>query len=186
MLLATLKEYKEYNSISSPNKDTQIELLLEASSSYIKNYCGMSFIDYYSTSKTEYLDGTCKEALLTELPIKEVVSVKTSVDGGVTQTTLVENTDYFVNKESSIVIAVDAQFVYPIHDFKSLEIVYTAGYLKPPKDITLATIELAEYYKDEEYTPRRSLGSASVENTIAISKSIPTHIKIILDSYRIL
>lgn len=185
-LLASLKEYKDYNNISSPNKDEQIGILLEASSVYIKNYCGMSFVDYYTENKVEYANGTMKTIFLTEIPVLEVASVKTSVDGGVTKVTLTENTDYFVDSDAGAVISANTQFVSPTHEFRSLEVTYKGGYIKAPSDIILATIELCEYYKDEEFTPRKSMLSGSIENAITLSTKIPTHIKNILDSYRVL
>lgn len=185
-ILATLKEYKAYNNITTPNKDAQIEILLEAASQYIKNYCAKSFIDYYNESKVEYLNGTYKCVYLEELPVRSVSSVKTSVDGGVTQVLLVENTDYFVNKEEGTIISANNKFVSPTHIYKSLEVTYKGGYIKPPRDIVLATIELVEYYKDEEFTPRKAMQTASIENAITMSNKLPSHIKNILDSYRII
>ena len=75
--LYTVSEYKAYAGISSTTRDAEINLLRGQISSLIKTYCGRSFIDNYSTAKTEYFDTTGGETSVfpTELPIVEVVQL---------------------------------------------------------------------------------------------------------------
>jgi len=75
--LYTVSEYKAYAGISSTTRDAEINNLRAQISSLIKTYCGRSFIDNYSTAKTEYFDLTGGESSIfpTELPILEVVQL---------------------------------------------------------------------------------------------------------------
>jgi hypothetical protein len=75
--LYTVSEYKAYAGISSTTRDSEINNLRAQISSLIKTYCGRSFIDNYSTAKTEYFDLTGGESSIfpTELPILEVVQL---------------------------------------------------------------------------------------------------------------
>ena len=72
--LVTVSDYKTYAGISSNTRDSTINNLKSQVSTLIKTYCGRSFIDYYSTAKTEYFDTVKGESSIfpTELPILEV------------------------------------------------------------------------------------------------------------------
>ena len=72
--LVTVSDYKTYAGISSNTRDATINNLKSQVSTLIKTYCGRSFIDYYSTEKTEYFDTVKGESSIfpTELPILEV------------------------------------------------------------------------------------------------------------------
>ena len=72
--LVTVSDYKTYAGISSNTRDSTINNLKSQVSTLIKTYCGRSFIDYYSTAKTEYFDIVKGETSIfpTELPILEV------------------------------------------------------------------------------------------------------------------
>lgn len=75
--LITVSEYKAYAGINSTTRDAEINLLRAQISALIKTYCGRSFIDNYSTAKTEYFDISGGETSIfpTELPIVEVVQL---------------------------------------------------------------------------------------------------------------
>ena len=185
--LVTLAEYKQSQGISSSDQDKQIELLLTNISNFVKEYCNRSFIDYYDTDKVEIFNGYTKDVFVSEIPIIQVVSVKTSVDGGVTKTTLTEITDYIVNKELGIITAINTHFVAdnawsPI----SLEVTYNAGYLQAPDDIKQAVIELVKYYKDREYVLSKTISGTGFQGPPTIKDGLPSYIQNILDIHRIL
>ena len=75
--LYTVSEYKAYAGINSTTRDAEINLLRTQVSDLIKTYCGRTFIDNYSTAKTEYFDIYDAESSIfpTELPIVEVVQL---------------------------------------------------------------------------------------------------------------
>ena len=55
--LITRAQYKEYKGIEHFKDDSKIDSLLSPISELVKTYCGTSFIDYYSSNKTEIFGG---------------------------------------------------------------------------------------------------------------------------------
>lgn len=188
--LITLDEYKEYKGINSPDRDDMIEALITRTSDFIKRFTNKTFIDYAYVNKIEYHDGKDLESvLLEEPPILSVASVKTSTDGGVTQTTLVENTDFFVEKGIAQIISNDASgtFTYLGVGFHSLEVTYKGGYTAVPQDIRQANLDFVTYYLENEYTPKRQFSQMTTENFNFRAESdlgLPGHIQRILEYYR--
>lgn len=189
--LITLQEYKNYHTITSDTKDTKISLLISAVSALIEAHCARSFhLDTY----TEYHDAKTNYVCLKNFPVTAVTSVKVSEDGGVTQTTLTENaTDkggYLVDLDQGhIYTQIDTYKFLTSYDtpVKSLEVVYMAGYTEIPKDLKLVTMDLVNYYKDDEHKPIMAMGGASVDNPLPYSSNrFPPHIQRVLDIYRVL
>jgi len=185
--LITLAEYKEYKGINSPSKDATIESLIARTSEYIKRFTNKTFIDFSTTDKVEYFnDINLDWVLLAELPILAVTAVNISTDGGVTQTLLVEDTDYFVDNPLGKIIS-SSYFTTSGTEFKTVEVTYTGGYLTTPEDIKQANLDLVAYYLDNEYTPKRQFGSNTIENMNFREESsinLPGHIQRILEFYR--
>ena len=75
--LVTVSEYKAFAGINSTTRDAEINALLAYGSTLVKTYCGRSFIDYYSTNKTEYFDIDPQTSRIypEEVPIVSVVSL---------------------------------------------------------------------------------------------------------------
>lgn len=191
--LITIDEYKNYKDINSDNYDTIISALIDAVSNLIKEYTGRSFIDYAYTDKVEYFDATSyPEYYPKEIPIISITSLEYSIDGGVTYTTYVENTDYFVDSEEGIIVSNTttkySSFLQTPIGFKSGKLTYTAGYIVAPADLKLAAMDLVEYYRSEEHISRKSMGGASTDNSgsITVNSNLPPHIKRVLDLYRLL
>lgn len=180
--LITLIEYKTYKKINSTSSDTAISNIIASVSALVKNYCNRSFVDFATTDKVEYFDSNTTSVLLSEFPIISVTHVKTSSDGGATQTTLVEGTDYYVDSDNdSIITTSAAPFLYSAVKFKSLEVSYKAGYTSAPDDLKIAVMDLVDYYKDEQFTSKKQTMGATIEYSPA---KLPHHIKRILDLYR--
>jgi len=194
--LVTIDEFKTYKNISNSESDDIIEALITRCSDFIKTYCGKTFIDYAAVAKTEYFDAVGTNVIhVDEYPIISVDSLTTSTDGGKTYgTALVEFDDFFIDTEvGSITSAYDA-FVLPSasavakgRSKKSFKITYKGGYLKLPTEIRQACLDLIEYYRESEYTPRQSFEGFNVENLgfrAGSSVNLPSHIKRVLDMYR--
>jgi len=75
--LVTVSAYKAYAGISSSTRDAEINALRGQVSALIKTYCDRTFIDYYSTAKTEYfdIDDYTKKIFPSELPLVDIVAV---------------------------------------------------------------------------------------------------------------
>ena len=54
--LVTLQQYKDFAGITGESENAKINVIVPAISQAVKTYCGTSFVDYYSTDKTEYFD----------------------------------------------------------------------------------------------------------------------------------
>jgi len=187
--LITLDEYKTYKGIRSVEKDDQIRFIISAVNSFVKNYCNRTFVDQYDTGNelTTYFDGTGTNLVyLDECPLINVATVSTSIDGGITQELLVEDTDYYVDMQEGTIQTVSGSvFVLgATNPHKTLEVVYLGGYEVAPDDLKIACLDLVEYYKEESYTPKKSLKSS--ETTQFITKELPPHIKRVFDLYRVI
>ena len=51
--LITVQEYKDAEGIRGDNNDDRLAILVPQVSDLAKKYCGTSFIDYFSSTKTE-------------------------------------------------------------------------------------------------------------------------------------
>jgi hypothetical protein len=75
--LIDLGDYKAYSNINSTTADAKLNTLVGHISALIKTYCNRSFIDYYTSNKVEYFNGGGHDFIyLTEIPIREIVSVE--------------------------------------------------------------------------------------------------------------
>jgi len=186
-MLITITDYKNYKSINSNKDDTRIAAIIEGVNTFATTYCGRTFIDFFSNNKTEYFNSNFSDAYVEEFPIVNLVSVKVSTDGGVTQTTLVENTDFFVDKSVGRIISAGTKFSNTNIEFQSLEVIYTGGYSSIPDDLKLSLLDLTAYYVKEEFVPSRSLNGASILNVSSSELvKVPAHIRRVLEAYRIL
>ena len=179
--LITLAEYKIYKGISSDTKDTYYESAILEVSDWIRSYCGRQFNN--RTSITEYFRGTESFYYLKEYPNTSILSVNTSTDGQNTQTSLDDGVDYFIEPETGLLETVDDTYFSSISKFRSLEVIYTGGYLTLPEDLKLATMNLVAYYAEKEYKPRLSTGVHNKDN-INENNELPYYIQQTLDIYR--
>ena len=76
--LVTLAQYKEAEGISNPKDDLRLNTIIPSVSQLVKTYCGNSFIDYYSSNKTDTVsvDWDTHIVQLTESPVNAIVSVQ--------------------------------------------------------------------------------------------------------------
>ena len=191
--LITLEEYKEAEGIGSPKEDLRINALVPAVSQLVKTYCGNTFVDYYSSNKTEVFNITwCTNVVqLTESPVNSVVSVKERSSYGEAYSTLSTSAfDYYVDASTDSIIRTNSgggTVNWPSGP-ASVEVIYKAGYSSIPEDLKLAVFDLITYYLKDEHKERRTLGAASIQNQSSTSQrnnvAFPDHIKRVLDLYK--
>jgi hypothetical protein len=194
--LITLDCYKEYRGKNSPINDGRIQSLIVKCSALIENYCNRRFTFHSTTpnAKVEWFPGKTNEVLLSEFPVLSIISVKTSSNGGITQTELLEAqtdmTGFFVDlDEGTVFMQSQTELFIDSYNtpYRSLEITYTAGYLdgELPGDLELAVIDLVKYYEEDESKSNKSLLGASITNPFpSPGESFPADIRRVLDLYR--
>ena len=194
--LITLDCYKEYRGKKNTENDGKIQDLISKCSALIENYCNRKFMTHNATenAKVEWFDGTTNLVMLTEFPVIGIISVKTSANGGITQTTLLEGqsdmTGYFADLEEGSVfmqLAVNNFIDSYNTPYRSLEITYTAGYTDStlPEDLKLVVIDLVKYYEEDESKPTKSMLGATIDNPFpSTGSSFPADIRRVLDLYR--
>ena len=190
--LITLAVYKDAEGLSTPKEDLRVNALIPSVSQLVKTYCGNSFVDFYSSNKTETFNinwGT-HIVQLTESPVNAIVSVQernaynnayTTLTTGAYEYSLDSSTDSILRTTSSSYknwpTGVDA-----------VKVVYTAGYSAVPEDLKLAVIDLITYYLKDEHKERRTIQGASIQNASSSSQrdnvAFPDHIKRVLDLYK--
>jgi len=195
MDLVTTNDYKRYKKIEHNKDDNQLGALVPAISQLVKTYTGNAVIDYAITNKVETFDiydSLTSELFLTESPLTSVSVIQERDSLADSYTTLVENTDYYVDKEHDRIYRVDgaSSIKYFPRGFASVKVTYRAGYESCPEDLKLAVYDLITYYLKEEYKGRRSMAGATLQNepssSIRNDIGFPDHIKRVLDMYKII
>ena len=190
--LITLQEYKTAEGITQPKEDARLNVLIPSISQLVKTYCGNSFVDYYSTNKTETfnIEWSTHIVQLTESPVNAIVSVQEALSYGATLTTLTTGAkEYALNKATDSILRTTASGYknWPT-GIETVKVVYTAGYTAVPADLKLAILDLITYYLKDEHKARQSIAGASIQNQSSSSQrdnvSFPDHIKRVLDLYK--
>ena len=193
--LITVNEYKDAEGLRGEKDDDRLSVMVPLVSDLVKKYCGISFVDFYSTDKVETFtinDNYTSTITMSESPLVTVDTVKERPDYGSPYVTLTTgNYEYYVDVESDAVIRTN-ESGNPISWKKgvgSVQITYNAGYSTCPSDLKLALFDLVNYYMKDEHKERRSLGNAQMSNQgtsgIKSSTDFPDHIKRVLDLYRV-
>ena len=198
--LITLQQYKDFAGIQGVTEDAKINVIVPAISQAVKTYCGTSFIDYYSTNKTEYFDIKdiyTTSIMVDESPLNTVVSVEERQSQAESYVTLIsENSDGSGKYEYIVDTTVDSIFrtddmndkAFP-KGRKAVKVVYTSGYASTPEDLKLACFDLVKYYLKDERKERLAIAGASIQNNVSTTLreniGFPDHIKRILDFYKI-
>ena len=190
--LITLQEYKDAQGLSTPKEDLKISTTIPSVSQLIKTYCGNSFVDFYSSAKTEVLnvDWATHIVQLTESPVVAITSVQERLSYDSIYTTLTTGDyEYFLdNNTDSLFRTTSGGYQNWARGVGAVKIVYTAGYSAVPADLKLAVIDLITYYIKDEHKERRTIAGASIQNASSSSQSnnvaFPDHIKRVLDLYK--
>jgi len=198
--LITLAQYKDFAGITGVAEDAKINVIIPAISQAVKTYCGTSFIDYYSSAKTEYYDIKDKYTnaiILDESPVVSVTSVSERGSQSDSYTTLITgNSDgsgkyeYVVDEGLDTIFRTTAtgDTHFP-QGRKAVKVVYTSGYSATPEDLKLACFDLVKYYLKDERKTSLAISGAQIQNPVSTSLreniGFPDHIKRILDFYKI-
>ena len=190
--LITLEDYKNAEGIQSTKDDTRVASLITSVSALVKTYCNNTIVDHYSANKTETfsINYSASSVQLTESPVNSIVSVKERTGISSAYTTLVANTDYYLDTLTDSIFRSNSGTGYK--NFPegpgSVEVVYTAGWSECPSDLQLAVIDLITYYVKDEHKARQTMQGASIQNSTTSSQrnnvAFPDHIKRVLDLYK--
>ena len=197
--LITLQQYKDFAGLTGVTMDARINVIVDSVSELVKNYCGTSFIDDYSSAKTEYFDikdNVTTRVMLDEGPVNTVTSVQERDSQADSYVTLItENSDnsgkyeYIVDTMTDSIVRTDENVdkAFP-KGRKAVKVVYTAGYSSCPEDLKLALFDLVKYYLKDERKERMTIAGATVHNSVSTSiknnAGFPDHIKRVLDMYK--
>ena len=197
--LITLQQYKDFAGLTGVTMDARINVIVDSVSELVKNYCGTSFIDDYSSAKTEYFDikdNVTTRVMLDEGPVNTVTSVQERDSQADSYVTLItENSDnsgkyeYIVDTMTDSIVRTDENVdkAFP-KGRKAVKVVYTAGYSSCPEDLKLALFDLVKYYLKDERKERMTIAGATVQNSVSTSiknnAGFPDHIKRVLDMYK--
>ena len=190
--LITLQDYKTAEGISAPKDDARLNVLIPSVSELVKSYCGNSFVDFYSSNKTETfnIDWGTYVVQLTESPVNAIVSVEERQSYNNAYTTLTTGAFEFAldTKTDSVLRTTSAGYKNWPTGVDAVRVVYTAGYSAVPSDLKLAVLDLVTYYLKDEHKQRQSIAGASLQNQGSTSQSnnvsFPDHIKRVLDLYK--
>ena len=198
--LCTLQEYKDFSGLKGVQEDARINSLIPQVTQVVKTYCGTSFVDFFSTDKTEFFDihdSLTTRVMLDESPLVSVSQVQERDSQSDAYVTLItENSDssgkyeYIIDTTTDSIVRTSATGEKPFKKgIKAVKVVYRAGYSATPADLKLAVFDLIKYYMKDERKTRMQIAGAMVENqsTSGITGNIgfPDHIKRILDFYKI-
>jgi len=194
--LITVAEYKDAEGLRGEKDDDRLAVIVPQVSDLVKKYCGISFIDYVSTSKIETFsinDNSTTTLIMSESPLIAVSAVEERTSYSEDYKTLTTgNYEYYVETESDAVIRTtkEGNPTPFARGMGAVKITYTAGYASTPKDLQLALFDLVNYYMKDEHKERRTLGGAQVQNQgtsgIRDNSDFPDHIKRVLDLYRVI
>lgn len=192
--LITLDEYKISEKIESSKEDARLDTIITSVSQLVKTYCNNTFVDHYSSAKTEVFDIVYGENFiqLTENPIVAVASVSERSTPSDSYTGLTVNSDYYVDTKTDSIYRVSGNADKSFQSGRgAVTVVYTAGYngaSNLPGDIQLAIIDLITYYNKDEHKARQTIAGASIQNQSSSSQrnnvAFPDHIKRVLDLYK--
>ena len=165
--LITVAQYKDAEGLRGEKDDDRLAIIVPQVSDLVKKYCGISFIDFYSTDKVETFsidDNYTTTIIVSESPLVTVDSVEERASySGSYETLTTTDYEYYVDTESDAIIRTNKEG-NPI-PFKrgvgAVKVTYNAGYAATPEDLKLAIFDLVNYYMKDEHKERRTLGGAS-------------------------
>ena len=179
--LVTLQEYKDFAGITGVNQDAKINVIIPAISQAVKTYCGTSFVDFYSSDKTEFFDITDNgtTAVMTdESPLVSVSQVQERESQADSYVTLIsENSDgsgkyeYVIDTDLDVIRRTtdSRDKAFPVGR-KAVKVIYKAGYASTPSDLKLACFDLVKYYLKDERKEMQSIAGAQIRNPVTTSQ----------------
>tara|TARA_E500000081_G_C6139916_1_gene359646 strand:+ start:84 stop:671 length:588 start_codon:yes stop_codon:yes gene_type:complete len=190
--LITTEDYKLAEGITTPKEDARIDSLVISVSELVKTYCNTSFVDFYSSNKTETFttDGIINVVMLKECPVYAIVSVSERTTIGGSYTALTVNSEYYLDTVTDGIYRTNGSTAFKpfAKGPGAVQVIYKGGYSSTPEDLKLAVIDLITYYLKDEHKERRTIAGASIQNPGSTSQrnnvAFPDHIKRVLDLYK--
>ena len=183
--LVTLAQYKEAEGISSSKDDLRFNSIVPSVSELVKTYCGNSFVDFYSSNKTETftIDWGTYVVQLTESPVNSIVSVQERETYGAAYSTLTtSNSEYYLESSTDSILRTNDSGRYQNwpRGVGAVKVVYTGGYSEVPADLKLAIFDLITYYYKDEHKQRQSIAGATLQNQGSSSQrmNVPGHLNV--------
>tara|TARA_R100001463_G_scaffold38718_4_gene83059 strand:- start:3588 stop:4184 length:597 start_codon:yes stop_codon:yes gene_type:complete len=194
--LITVQEYKNAEGIVNSKEDSRLDIIVPQVSNLAKKYCGTSFVDYYSSDKTETFsvsDNFTSTIIVSESPLVSVTSVKErSTYDSSYDTLTTTDYEYYVDTAADAIVRTTksgAKKAFP-QGLGSVQIAYRAGFSAAPSDLKLALFDLVTYYLKDEHKERRTIAGATLQNQgtsgVRDNTDFPDHIKRVLDLYRVI
>ena len=193
--LITVNEYKDAEGLRGEKDDARLAVIVPQVSDLVKKYCGISFVDYYSSNKVETFsitDNHTSTIIMSESPLIEVSKVEERTTYSESYSELTTGKyQYFVDTDADAIVRTNEQGAQIgwAKGMGAVRITYKAGFASTPRDLQLALFDLVNYYIKDEHKERRVLGGATVQNQgtsgIRTSSDFPDHIKRVLDLYRV-
>ena len=182
--LITLQEYKTYANILGTTQDAQITAMIPRISSFVKQICRRTFVDYVDDAKVDvYRGGTAKLYLL-ETPLIAMQGVEFSYDYGLTYSSLVEYTDYVVDQQESCVEFLQTYY-QSFNQANAFKLTYTCGYEVLPDDLKLAVLDtlMHQIRNDGAIHSTKAIGSSTTQLEYLTNAQLPAHIRRTLQLY---
>ena len=190
--LVTVQDYKDSEGLTGAKDDDRLNILVPQISELVKKYCGTSFVDFYSSDKTETFNITESTSVIivSESPLVSVTSVKERGNPTDSYTTLTVNQDYYVDTTFDAVRRITGNSSKNFQKgFGSVQIAYRSGYSAVPSDLKLGVFDLITYYLRDEHKRRSTIQGATLElqgtSSVRNNTDFPDHIKRVLDLYRV-
>ena len=190
--LISLADFKTLAEITSSQHDAKLTELIDSVSQLVKTYCGQSFLDYYSSAKTEFHTKNFDTHIveLSESPVVSITSVGERNSPSSSYTTLTENTDWVLDSTTDSLYRMSGSLY---KNWKTgpnvVKVIYKAGYSELPQDLRLAVVDLIMYYHKNEQKQRQTIAGATIQNqntsSTRNSVAFPDHIKRVLDLYKV-
>jgi len=191
--LVTVQDYKDAEGLTGAKDDDRLNILVPQISELVKRYCGTSFVDFFSSDKTETFNVTedTSVIIVSESPLISVTSVKERGSPTESYTTLTANQDYYVDNTFDAVRRIVGNGTKNYQKgFGAVQIAYRSGYSAVPSDLKLAVMDLITYYLRDEHKSRRTIQGATLESqgssSVRNNTDFPDHIKRVLDLYRVI
>ena len=186
--LITLEEFKLAKGITKTDQDDLLELLISNASEIIQLYLDRPLFEEEQTiTEVIDIDYDTDVIYLDNYPINSVDSL-TSIDPYSYDSTVhypVADTVYGIDLVNGKLYRTD-QNLWP-KGFAAVQVEYSfGGDFTVSAPLKQVTIDLVQYYKDEEYKESRSMRGASINNFNATgnevySSNFPPHIQRVLD-----
>ena len=181
--------------ISSTKEDVRMSALIVSVSTLVKTYCGRTFLDNFSTDKTEIFNvpEDINFLQLDESPIVSITSVEERSSYSEDYVTLTTTEfEYYLDPTIDAVYKTNGAtgFLNWAPGPGSVKIIYKGGFADTPEDLKLAVADLITYYHKNEYKGQQTLAGATSRTpgttTQPRNVSFPDHIKRVLDLYKVL